>query len=308
MKLFNSKKQDNFVIASLEGQHCRIQHLKLQENQLIQLAAKTFLFTSLDQLMEEFVQVCREHSLKNGVCRWVLSRDHYQTHSLDRPKVTEKEMDTALKWQIKDLLEQPVDEVLVSHYQPMHPDKPEAQVVAVVVEKSLIIKLIEMSQAAGLEMDSIEIDELCIGNAFLEQLTPERITGFVGEDNSGLIFNFYNGQNLCFSRYKKGRFMPAVRSEEDFVLDDEQEAQEESFLLETQRTLDYVISQIFRRPLDTILLQQRSANDLQLANTINQITEIPVQLIEAPMLEQPELPFIPTLAEAGCALRSDETR
>ncbi|MCW8875611.1 MAG: hypothetical protein OQJ89_08720 [Kangiellaceae bacterium] len=308
MKLFNSKKQDNFVIASLEGQHCRIQHFKLQENKLIQLAAKSFLFTSVDQLAEEFIQVCREQSLKSCCCRWMLSRDHYQTHTLDRPKVTEKEMNTALKWQIKDLLEQPVEDVLVGHYQPMHPDKPEAQVIAVVVERDLIVKLIEMSRAAGLEMDSIEIDELCIGNAFLEQLTPERITGFVGEDSSGLIFNFYNGQNLCFSRYKKGRFMPTVKNDEEFVLDDEQEAQEESFLLETQRTLDYVISQIFRRPLDSILLQQRSANDQQLADTINQITEIPVQLIEAPLLEQPDLPFLPTLAEAGCALRGDESR
>ena len=77
------------------------------------------------------------------------------------------------------------------------------------------------------------------------------------------------------------------------------------FLLETQRTLDYVISQIFRRPLDAILLQQRSPKDQQLADTINQITDIPVHLIEAPMLEQPELPFLPSLAEAGCALRSD---
>lgn len=308
MKLFNAKKQDNFVIASLEGQHCRIQHLKLQENQLIQLAAKSFLFTSIDQLAEEFIQECRQQSLKNCSCRWVLSRDHYQTHTLDRPKVTEKELDIALKWQIKDLVELPVEDILVSHYKPLHPDKPEAQVVAVVVEKGLIMKLIEMTQTVGLEMDSIEIDELTIGNAFLEQLSPERITGFVGEDSSGLIFNFYNGRNLCFSRHKKGRFMPTVKSEEEFVLDDEQEAQEESFLLETQRTLDYVISQIFRRPLDAILLQQRSTNDQHLADTISQITEIPVQLIEAPMLEQPELPFIPTLAEAGCALRSDEAR
>ena len=196
------------MVASLEGQNCRVQHLKKQEDGLIQLAAKHFLYTSREQLASEFKQICRELSLKNNLCRWVLSRENYQTHTVDRPNVSKKEMDTALKWQIKDLLEQPVEDVLVSHYQPLHPNQQESQLIAVVVEKSLVVSLIDMTRSAGLEMDSIEIEELSIGNAFSNQLAEDKITGFVGEDSKGLIFNFYNGTELCFSRYKKGRFMP----------------------------------------------------------------------------------------------------
>ena len=93
--------------------------------------------------------------------------------------------------------------------------------------------------------------------------------------------------------------MPAVKNEEEFVLDDEQEAQEESFLLETQRTLDYVISQIFRRPLDAILLQQRSLNDQQLADTINQITDIPEYRLREQTLVDTTFP-----AETGVNIKS----
>ena len=77
-----------------------------------------------------------------------------------------------------------------------------------------------------------------------------------------------------------------------------------AFYLKPRERLIMLISQIFRRPLDNILLQQRSPSDQQLADTINQISEIPVSLIQAPMLEQPKLPFEPSLSEAGCAMRN----
>ncbi|TQV88531.1 hypothetical protein [Aliikangiella coralliicola] len=228
-------------------------------------------------------------------------RELYQTHSIDAPNVLDDELDNAIKWQIKDLLDHGVDEVLVSHYRPSHPDNRAKQVTAVVVEKQLVESLINITRESGLLMESIEIEELSIGNALIKHLSEDKIIGFVGEDDKGLVFNFYNGGELCFSRHKKGRFMPKA-GEGEFVLDTDQEAQEESFLLETQRTLDYVISQIFRRPLDAILLQQESEKSEALAETIKQLTETDVILISPKVETKQENSQAPNLAEVGLAL------
>jgi len=302
VKLFNKQKDSKILIASLQGQLCRVQLFDRTDSGLRQLAAMQLMFTEIEGLSSQFIKTIQKISAKGLNCRWMLNADHYQTHLIEAPKVTENEMREALKWQIKELVDKPVEDLLVSHYRPNHPDQSYNQINAVVVEKSLVESLIKLTDDADLELESIEIEELCIGNALIDNLDDKKIVGFVGENSAGLVFNFYNGNELCFSRHKKGRFIPRQPSESEFVLDDEVQEQEDSFLLETQRTLDYVISQIFRRPLDRLLLQKEETKE-NLAETMGQLTDTRVDWVESLVNSAEDCEFPPNLAETGCAKR-----
>ena len=325
MKLFKQKGSENLIVASVDGQQCRTHYFSQQTGTLTQESNANFKYKNLDDLEDQVISRCKENRGKNADLRWLLSHELYQTYHTDAPNVLEKEMAEAIKWQIKDQLELPIDDILINYYRPNHPDPENTQVVAICVEKKLIERLISIAEAAGLTLNSIEIEELTLGHALINHLPENKIVGYIGENKSGLVFSFYQNNQLVFSRFKKGRFMPKAQVEE-FVLEadatnashktPQEEAEEDAFLLETQRTLDYVISQLFRKPIDLILLQQNSDNSARLAETVNQLVETQVKLVSSNIKRKPisngdtidttgEIDSLPTLAEAGCALRRD---
>jgi len=269
---------------------------------MIQMAAGEFNYQDHDKLAELFLAWCKNSGVRGAECRWVLGRDLYQTYQTGTPNVLAKEMDEAIKWQIKDLLELPVDQALVTHYQPVDSSNQTDQLVAVATQKALIETLIDISHQAGVNLDSIDIEELVVGHALADYFSDEKIIGFIGEDSAGLVFNFYRSGGLSFTRHKKGRFMPNSQQQE-FSLEQDKEAEQESFLLETQRTLDYVVSQIFRRPIDTLLLQKNSAADDQLAELIHQITELKVNLVTPSIVAKDAETLAPNLAEVGAVTK-----
>lgn len=300
MKLLSQNSANDYLIVSLEEQECRIQQFQSQNQQIHQLAAGNFNYQDEKQLAENFSLWCKQNNIRGIACRWNLSRTHYQTFNIDPPNVLAKEMDQAIKWQIKDLIEANIEQVLVSHYRPALPDAPNNQIVAVVVSKTLVETLIQVTLQAGLELESIDVEELTIGHALTPYLDDNKVVGFIGEDSTGLVFNFYNQGGLSFSRHKKGKFMP---NNEELSLEQDRETEQEAFLLETQRTLDYVVSQIFRRPIDSILLQQNTESDQALADLINQITEIQVSLVAPTYQTNSSELLSPKLVDIGGMLR-----
>jgi MSHA biogenesis protein MshI len=305
--IFSNKSHDELVVVSIDGQHSRLQLFNKLDGKLCQAAAVEFDYENLEALEDNLHAWCKKNNIKNSICRWLLSHECYQTYLTDSPNVLKKELPEALKWQLKDQLDFPVDEVLISYYKPHHPDPENNQVVAVSVEKKLIDTIVLMTKEIGLELNAIEVEELTIGHMLIPHLAKDKIVGYVGENRSGLVFNFYQSNKLVFSRYKKGTYLPINQEQEhEFSLESQSQEQEDAFLLETQRTLDYVISQLFRKPVDLILLQNKEGNTSVLAETINQLIETPVSIVESDVdYEQQENLLTTTLAEAGCAVRLD---
>jgi len=312
---FNKKAAKNLIVCAIDGQQCRLNYFDKSTEDLILSSTTTFEYAEEAELAQNLQAWCKQNVAKGAACRWLLSHDLYQTYNVDKPSVDETEMAQALKWQIKDQLDFPVDAVLLCYYQPNHPDPQDKQLVAVTVEKKLVESLITLTHSVHLTMESIEIEELAIGQALLPYLGDGKIVGYVGEDNSGLVFNFYLDNQLCFTRHKKGRFMPKTPGQEfSLEADDaqikERETQQENFLLETQRTLDYVISQLFRKPIDKLLLLQRLGSGEsgdnsagELLQTLQQLTDTPVSLVTSEHDLTPVDENLPTLAELGCATR-----
>lgn len=328
MSIFSDDKADDLLVISLDKGECCLHHFCLKSALPSQLNATRIEYDQLNTLFNSLNSWCEQNHLKHKSCRWLLSRDLYKTYALDEPKIAQKEIRKHLQWQVKDLLDFSLEEALISYYKPHQESAVTQQIIAVAVEKILIESIITFSRDAGLDLKSIEIEELAIGHALRSHLAENQIIGYVGEDKSGLTFNFYVGDELAFTRRKKEQYIPPIFTDgEEFKLESETSEVEDIFILETQRTLDYVVSQLFRKPIDCLLLQQSLQSTLtfnqesqqqekkSLADTVQELIEVPVKLIAPQINMQPinmqaaqsttqqnESSVFPGLAEVGLAI------
>ena len=272
----NSQSNRQKIIISLTKSDVRLFLLENSTNNFQIINSSFVSYQSLDQLDTLCNQWLQQVKAKNLDCHWLLSRSLYKTIAVKPPKVPDNELDNAIKWLVKDQVDQPLDNLLVSHYQPASSEQNVEKLSAVIADKTLIEKLLDITHINNLNIIGILIDELSAGNALTEKLEPKKITGFIDQDQDGLIYNFYIGKELAFTRHIKGRFFPNPH-DGPFSLESDAEEQLDRFLLETQRTLDYCISQVFRKPVDSLIIDAAKVFDDKTISSLEQITELPVQ-------------------------------
>jgi len=305
----NSQSDRQKVIISLTESDVRLFLLENSVNEFQVINSSFVSYQSLDQLDTLCNQWLQQIKAKRLDCHWLLSRSLYKTIAIKPPKVPDVELDNAIKWLVKDQVDQPLDKLLVSHYQPANSEQGVEKLSAVITDKALIEKLLEITHKNNLNIVSILIDELSAGNALAQELKPEKITGFIDQDKNGLIYNFYIGKELAFTRHIKGRFFPKPQ-DSPFSLESDAEEQLDRFLLETQRTLDYCISQVFRRPVDSLIVDAAKVFGDKTISSLEQITELPVQNFSLKLSSSKDVDSEETLnslsiSEAGSILKSN---
>ena len=300
----NKKLDAKRVLISLNESEARLFLLENHAGKSEVLSSTAASYSSsqeLEAICKDWLQPLKA---KGTACQWLLSRSLYKTFSIAAPKVPDSELASTIKWLVKDQLEQSLDSVLVSYYRPHTIEREADKIVAVAVEKEFVENLINITTNLQLDLSSIQIDELS-SVAALGHLSEEtQICGLIDEDHQGLIYNFYVCRSLAFTRHIRGRFFPN-QSDSSFSLDDDNnEEQTDRFLLETQRTLDYCISQFFRSPVNRLALNASKADNNNLVESLEQIAELPVDLVEvtAPTDDSNSETLALTISEAGAAI------
>jgi MSHA biogenesis protein MshI len=106
-----------------------------------------------------------ELGLASGEVMALLDADAYQILKIDTPNVPQDELKAAARWQIKDLLEVPLDELTLDV---MHvgDDQPRAhkQLFVVAASNSAIERVSRLGAAAGLPLDVVDIAETALRN------------------------------------------------------------------------------------------------------------------------------------------------
>jgi MSHA biogenesis protein MshI len=174
----------------------------------------------------------------------VLPLDQYQVFQLERPEgVDESELGDALKWKLKDFLDFSPSEA-VSDVFPFPEDASRGRgdlVNVVAARKSLVRELVDLVNACGLELASIDIAELALSH-LVARLDPSNrgaalvhMRGRYGQMVVG------KGKTLYLSR----RLDVSV---DDLHDASQQENAVQSLALEMQRSLDYYESQLGQMP------------------------------------------------------------
>lgn len=240
----------------------------------------------------------------------VLADDAYQLQLVEMPNVPENERLQAVRWRLKDLIDYPVDEAVVELLEmPRHANPGNAPIAYAVVTRSAeVLRQIELMKRADLQMDVIDIPELCIRN--IAVLLPQDADGVaflhLAED-CGYLTITRKGVLHMTRRLEIGRRALAEASSDEFALQERMA----SISLEVQRSLDYYESHYDRRPVTEVILGPGAGLDAlpaalteHLGLTVNRIDLNDLFSLEDKLsVEDQGACFI----AIGAALRSDQT-
>ena len=304
---FNKSSNNEQVIISISENDIKLFLVQKSTANIQLLNSHTESYKNIKSVESICLNWLKQIDKKEISCYWVLSRSLYKTISITAPNVPDSEVDSSIKWLIKDQVEQPVSQLLVSHYSPYYQDDNNKKLTAVITDRALVESIIDITKNIQLNLVNIEISELINIGALKPLLNKDKIVGIIDQDNQGLVYNFYTGEKLAFTRHIKGRFFPS-EPENDFSLEsDNSQDKLDSFLLETQRTLDYCVSQIFRKPVDALIIENSKANISNLKESLEQITEIPVNVLSPNDLieyKNDNHPLYLSIAEIGSIVNS----
>jgi MSHA biogenesis protein MshI len=240
----------------------------------------------------------REQNLKGLDCHVVLGGDDYKLLPVEVPEVPAAEVDQALLWSLRDMLDAPPPEMVVQSF-PFASglNRPGRHMRhAVAARRKRIQALVDGVLEAGLVLQSIDIPELALRN--LADCLPERDQGvcMVSKSARSVSINLYRANELYLARQLAGSAnlddalhpLTAPRLADQLGLD----------LL---RTLDYYDSQLQQRPPAAICLQPMPGDTSTLVQTLSDTLRLPVRQLRFDELVKSDQPLSAEL-QADCVL------
>lgn len=185
----------------------------------------------------------RRRQLKMKACIWILQPETYQLVTMDTLPVQETELQDAVRWKIKDLVQFPSDDLFVQQFPLPKSGDTYNKMMVVVAQASYLIKMSDIIQESGLDLSVIDIPELGLRN----------ITALF-EDNhqpTALLFIHEPTVELLISCQKQLYFVRRITIESSFFSTRKQEPNVpsdklksiERIAVEIQRSFDYFQSQ-----------------------------------------------------------------
>jgi MSHA biogenesis protein MshI len=226
--------------------------------------------------LEALTEFVKKNGLEGVNCSWLLKSDKYQLITLDELPVKPEEFQAAVRWQIKKLLSFSVDDAFIDSFYippPVIPN-PKKMITVVASQASYIQPIAEQIAESGLNLTTIDIQELALRNILAMFETDELSTAlvFLQEKNSDIIFTrqheFYYLRRLDWSFEKLANSYQNQDSVNQYL---------QKLALEVQRSFDYFQSQ-WRLPAPThILMVSLNPKLLDIAAYMSQRLRFPIE-------------------------------
>ena len=221
----------------------------------------------------------REHNLKGMPCHLILAGDEYKLLPVEVPDVPAAEVDQALLWSLRDVLEaQPQDMLVQSFPFAGGLSRPgRAMRHAVAVRKSVIRELADGVLAAGLDLHAIDIAELAMCALVKRLPEDERGVCVVTQGARNVVITLHRGGELYLARQLAGsaQLQDALHPLTGPRL-------VEQLGLDLLRTLDYYDSQLQQRPPAVVCLPPMPAGGELLQRGLAETLNLPVRQILFP--------------------------
>ncbi|MBF6622440.1 MAG: MSHA biogenesis protein MshI [Pseudomonas stutzeri] len=167
----------------------------------------------------------------------------YQMFLLESPEVPAEELRDAMRWRVKDLISEPLDEVVVDCF--LLPEDAyrgrTRMVYCVVLRKTRMNELAELVRHADLRLASIDITEMAFRNLGLLVGAEATNLALLRLRTSEGLISVQNGADLYMARHIESGL---ARADQD----------RSSMSLEIQRSLDYYESQLGKGYISRLLL------------------------------------------------------
>jgi len=228
----------------------------------------------------ELKALVKSHQLGQSLGVSVLELNSYSLLQVEAPEVQPDEMDAAIRWRIKDLIDYDIEEAVVDLFE-VPDDKGSGQkVFAVVARNDLVRSRSDALLDAGLNLEIIDIPEMALRN--IAALLPEDVSGvaliYIGSDD-GLITITHQG-TLYFSRSIQVGYnaLPdtAIHTDSAEVI----EGWLDSIIIEIQRSLDYYDSQFSQPPVAGLVMTPADHDIPGVTEYLNAQMGIPARVLD----------------------------
>ncbi|TFH75803.1 hypothetical protein E3V39_06885 [Gammaproteobacteria bacterium LSUCC0112] len=217
-----------------------------------------------------------EHGLGKAMCNLVLSPRDYNVYLIESPQVEPEEINSAVRWKIKDLLDMPVEDAIIDVFQ--LPDDAfrgrNKMVYAVAASRPQVEQMIAMVDRAGMSLSSIDIPEMAMRNISNHFMDDGNGLAFISLKESGSTLNISRNGQLYLTRRINTRVGSDVMAQHDW------EMVRDRLALEIQRSLDYFESQVGQSPVAQIMIAPRERDTEAMMNALADALAAPVGLVD----------------------------
>lgn len=250
------------------------------------------------QLLADYVS---EQQLTNTPTHISLAISQYQLLQVDKPQVEASEVHQALKWSIKELVQN--SEQMVLDYIDLPTQVAGADKVQVVaMPEAEITALVKGIHYANLQLHSIGVEELVTANLLPDN--DDAALTLLQENGQEVCLNIVKNHQLYFARRLKGYENLASFSDAELKL-----GLVDTLSVEVQRSMDYFESQLRQAPVKRILMALDTPHQSVLAEMLQQNTFKEVTLFTPELNKSPDLDFSQlSLSSLGAAMQAFEGR
>jgi MSHA biogenesis protein MshI len=183
----------------------------------------------------------------------VVAENAYQLVLVECPQVPDEEVADAVRWRIKDLVAFSTEEAVIDTIDipALANQTSRPMIYAVAADPKLVARRVDAVSAAGLQLDAIDIPEMCLRN--IANCLPEEEQGVALlhlEEEHGTLILSRGGVLYLIRRIDTGRRAVRALCEGEISLGDVVS----DIALEVQRSLDYFESHYDQRPITQIVL------------------------------------------------------
>lgn len=219
-------------------------------------------------------QLITEHSIPKGPVTLALAVEDHKIHKLARPAVDDAELKQSVIWLLKDRLRHGTDSAVVEVINYPPGCQLDDQLMVVESSKQIIQQQIDTIAEVGLELKTVDIIELLLGDILQSYPGIENGIALVFNHDDGVTLLVYRGEYLYLIRKLSGisDLIACLPSPGNMMAD--------TLLLEIQRTLDYYDAQMRQPPLGAVLLAPSFANITPLAEYLDQNLATKVECLD----------------------------
>jgi MSHA biogenesis protein MshI len=268
--IFSKPKSTDLVGVALRQQsiaYCAISEDKVGDCAVIDNNGQTTLLSAKKLATEQPL---------SGRCQLVLSGAQSQIVQVDKPSVPEAEINSALIWQIKDLVSYPPENMVVDYFDGPAMVGGVEKINVVCTAKDELIGLATSLFTDNLTLETITTEEFAF--ASLLPVQPEAHLLVCQQPNEEIVILIVKNGQLFFSRRLRGFAHIANKNEDELQM-----GVVDSLSLEIQRSTDYFERQLKQAPIKAIEVLVPIAHETFLARKLAENTNVAVSIMAMPI-------------------------
>ncbi|WP_286270026.1 MSHA biogenesis protein MshI [Thalassotalea hakodatensis] len=211
----------------------------------------------------------------SGQCHLVLSSKHNQVVQIDKPALPEEEINSALKWQIKDLVSIPPENMVIDYFDAPKTSNDSDKIHVICAAKDMLATWLTSLNTQQLSVASITIEEFAFA-ALMPNIDDAKIL-LCQQPNEDMLLLIVKQGRLYFQRRLRGMAQIGEKTEQELSF-----GTIDSLSLEIQRSMDYFERQMKQAPIKSIEVLVPIENEAYLARCLAENANVAVNLFTMP--------------------------